>query len=416
MRTTILLSMLLLQCSFIQAGDNWPQFRGPSGDGASDSTGLPLRWSEKENIKWKTAIHDRGLSSPVVWGQQIWMTTATENGKEQYAVCLDRETGKVLHDIALFHNDNPPPIAPMNTYASPTPVIEDGRAYINFGSYGTACLDTATGKTLWSRRDIPCDHAVGPGSSPILAGDLLVLQMDGRKEQYIIALNKTTGETAWKTMRSTDYGTREAEYRKAFCTPLLVDVGGRQQLVCTGAVETIAYNPTTGKELWKVRPDTNSYSNTSRPIFCQGMVMVNTGASMQLWAVRPDGSGNVTDSHVAWKCDKGVPFLPSPVCLGDLIFMVNDEGIVSCVDAKTGKNVWKKRLGGKFVASPIVADGRIYLPSEGGPTTVIAAAREYKELASNKLDEGFLASPAVSGRALFLRTKTHVYCVEAKAE
>jgi len=412
MRIAISLAMLIVQCSLVQAGDNWPDFRGPECNGHSDAAGLPLHWSEANNVKWKTAVHDRGWSSPVVWGEQVWMTTATADGKEQYAVCLARNDGKVLHDIPLFHNDKLPPIAPMNSYASPSPVIEEGRVYVNFGTYGTACLDTATGEKIWTRRDIHCEHSVGPGSSPILTDKLLVLQMDGRDTQYIIALDKATGDTVWKTIRSTDYGDRDKEYRKAFCTPLLIDFGGRRQVVCDGAVETISYDAASGKELWKVRPDKESYSNTSRPLFCSGMVMVNSGASMQLWAVRPDGNGDVTESHVVWRLTKGVPFLPSPTVVDDLLYLVNDEGIVSCIEAKTGNSVWQKRVGGKFVASPVAADGRVYLFSENGPATVIAPGRHYKELAVNRLDEGCLASPAISGKAIFVRTKTHVYRVE----
>jgi len=412
MRTVVSLVIVLLQFTLAQAGENWPQFRGPEGNGVSDSRGLPMRWSETQNVKWKTAIHGRGWSSPVIWGNQVWMTTATENGRDQYAVCIDRETGKVLRDLRLFHNDKPPPIAPMNSYASPTPIIEKGRFYANFGSYGTACIDTATGDTLWSRRNTPCDHSVGPGSSPAMAGDLLIVLMDGRDAQYVIALDKKTGEPAWKAKRSTDYGDRGDEFRKAFCTPLVIESAGRRQVVCTGAVETISYDPATGKELWKVRPDVNSYSNTSRPLFCFGLVLVNTGASQQIWAVRPDGRGDVTDSHVAWKLDKSVPFIPSPTIVGSLIYMINDDGIISCIEAKTGKPVWRKRVGGKYEASPIAADGRIYFFSDEGPTTVIAAGRQYKELAVNKLADGFLASPAVAGKALFLRTKTHLYRIE----
>ena len=256
----------------------------------------------------------------------------------------------------------------MNSYASPTPLIEEGRVYANFGSYGTACLNTATGQVLWSRRDIRCDHSVGPGSSPILADNLMILQMDGKDTQYIIALEKATGKTAWKTMRSTDFGDRGDEFRKAFDTPLLIDIGGRKQLICTGAVETMSYDPATGKELWKVKHPGESYSNTSRPLFCADMVMINTGASQQIWAVRPDGSGDVTDSHVAWKLDKNVPFLPSMTVVNDLLYMISDDGIASCVEAKTGKNVWKKRVGGKFAASPIAAEGRVYFSSQEGPS------------------------------------------------
>ena len=412
MRSILSILILSLSSSLIIAGENWPQFLGPEGNGWSDAKGLPLKWSETENVKWKTAIHGHGLSSPVIWGNQIWLTTASEDGKVQSAVCVERESGKILHDIKLFTNDKPPPIAPMNSYASPTPLIEEGRVYANFGSYGTACLDSATGEVLWSRRDIPCDHSVGPGSSPILADNLMILQMDGKDTQYIIALDKATGKTAWKTMRSTDFGDRGDEFRKAFDTPLLIDAGGRKQLVCTGAVETMSYDPATGKEFWKVKHPGESYSNTSRPLFCADMVMINTGASQQIWAVRPDGSGDVTDTHVAWKLDKNVPFLPSMTVVGDFLYMISDDGIASCVEAKTGKNVWKKRVGGKFAASAIATEGRVYFFSQEGPTTVIAAERKYRELVVNKLDEGFLATPAVAGKALFLRTKTHLYRIE----
>jgi outer membrane protein assembly factor BamB len=412
MRHILSLAILSLLISTAVAGENWPQFLGPEGNGASDAKDLPVRWSEKENIRWKTPIHGHAWSSPVIWDHQIWMTTATEDGKILYAVCVDRESGKVLRDITLFTIAKPPLIAPMNSYASPTPLVEKGRFYANFGSFGTACVDTETGRVLWSRRDIPCEHSVGPGSSPVLADDFLILQMDGRDTQYIIALDKATGKTAWKTKRSTDYGDRGDEFRKAFCTPLLIDFHGQKQLVCDGAVETIAYDPATGKELWKVRPDTNCYSNTSRPLFIADMVMVNTGASQQIWAVRPDGSGDVTESRVVWKINKNVPFLPSMTTADDLLFMVNDDGIASCAEAKTGKSVWKKRLGGKFVASPLAAGGKIYFFSDEGPVTVIAAERQYRELFVNKLDEGCLASPAVAGKAIFLRTKKFLYRIE----
>jgi outer membrane protein assembly factor BamB len=215
MRIAVLFAILILQCTLARGGENWPQFRGPEGNGVSDARGLPLRWSEKENVKWKTPIHGRGWSSPVIWGKQVWMTTATEDGRDQYAVCVDCETGKVLHDIPVFHNDKPPAIATMNSYASPTPVIEQGRVYVNFGAYGTACLDTATGKEIWSRRDITCNHAAGPGSSPVLADDLLVWPMDGLDAQYVIALHTKTGKTAWKTNRSTDFTGIDVQFRCA---------------------------------------------------------------------------------------------------------------------------------------------------------------------------------------------------------
>ncbi len=373
--------------------------------------GLPLRWSETENVKWKTAIHGRGWSSPVIWGDQIWMTTATEDGHEQYVVCVDRSSGKIVHDIHLFHNDKLQITNPLNSYASPSPVVEAGRVYVHFGVYGTACLDTQSGRVLWTRRDIYCDHFRGPGSSPMLVDDLLVFHMDGIDVQFVIALDKKTGKTVWRTNRSTDFGARDGDFRKAYTTPLLIDFAGRRQLICVGAVEAMSYDPATGKELWKVRY--NGFSEAARPLFGFGLVFINTGSgSEQVWAVRPDGVGDVTATHVAWKFRKSVSRRSSPILVDDLIYMVSDDGIASCLEAKTGKLVWRQRMGGQYSASPTAAEGRIYLFSHEGPATVIAPGRTYKPLAVNRLDEGFMASAAVAGKAIFLRTKTHLYRVE----
>jgi outer membrane protein assembly factor BamB len=326
-------------------------------------------------------------------------------------VCVDRRSGKVLHDVHLFHNDKLQITNPLNSYASPTPVVEPGRVYVHFGVYGTACLDTATGRVLWTRRDIYCDHFRGPGSSPILVDDLLVFHMDGIDVQFIIALDKKTGKTAWKTDRSTDYGDRDGDFRKAYTTPVLIDFAARRQLISVAAVEAMSYDPATGKELWKVRHD--GFSNAARPLFGFGMVFINTGSgSEQVWAIRPDGQGDVTASHVVWKLRKNVSRKSSPILVDDLIYMVDDGGVASCVEAKTGKLVWRERLGGQYSASPIAAEGRIYLFSHGGPATVIAPGRTYQPLAVNKLDAGFMASPAVSGKAIYLRTKTHLYQIE----
>jgi outer membrane protein assembly factor BamB len=409
------LLFVALQLSFafssVNAGENWPEFRGPTGDGHSDAVGLPLRWSETENVKWKTPIHGRGWSSPVIWDDQIWMTTATEDGHEQYVVCVDRNSGKIMHDVHLFHNDTLQITNPLNSYASPTPVIEAGRVYVHFGVYGTACLDTQSGRVLWQRRDIYCDHFRGPGSSPILVDDRLVFHMDGIDVQFVIALDKKTGKTVWRTNRSTDFGTRDGDFRKAYTTPIVIDFGGRRQLISVGAVDAMSYDPATGKELWKVRHD--GFSEAARPLFGFGLVFINTGSgSEQMWAVRPDGVGDVTATHVAWKFHKNVSRKSSPILVDDLIYMVSDDGIALCVEAKTGKRVWQQRMGGQFSASPLAADGRIYLFSHEGPATVIAPGRKYQRLAVNRLDEGFMASPAVSGRAIFLRTKTDLYRIE----
>jgi len=411
MRTTTLLLGLTLSASNAAAGENWPQFRGPSGDGHCDATGLPVTWSETENVKWKTPIHGRAWSSPVVWGNQIWMTTATKDGHDQFVICVDRNSGKILHDSKLFHNDELQITNPLNSYASPTPVIEEGRLYVHFGVYGTACLDTASAGVLWQRRDIYCDHFRGPGSSPILYDNLLIFHMDGIDVQFVIALEKTSGKTVWKTPRPADLQQIDPDLRKAYSTPLVIRVGGRDQIVCTGAMYTIAYEPATGKEIWRVRH--GGFSNASRPVCADGMVFVNSGFGRPtLWAVRTDGRGDVSETHTAWKCSKGMPLKPSPAVVGELIFAVSDSGVMTCLETKTGEIVWQKRVGGQFSASPIYADGRIYFFSHEDKAIVIQPAREYRELAVNRLDDGCMASAAVAGKAIYLRSKTHLYRIE----
>ncbi|HVW02450.1 MAG TPA: PQQ-binding-like beta-propeller repeat protein [Planctomycetaceae bacterium] len=396
----------------VQAGENWPEFRGPTADGHVDAPYLPLTWSEQQNVVWKTPIHDRGWSSPVIWGKQVWLTTATADGHSMFAMCLDRETGKVLHDVKVFENEQLDPIAAINSYASPSPVIEAGRVYLHYGSYGTACLDTNTAQILWTRRDLKCDHHEGPGSSPILAGDLLIFHVDGRDVQYVIALDKKTGKTVWKTDRSIDYSEVQANLRKAYCTPIVVRVGEQAQLISPGGKGIMAYDPATGAELWKIRY--NGWSITPRPLFGHGRVyFISDYVKPELLAIRPDGRGDVTDSHVIWSVTKGMPSRPSPLLVDDLLFVISSDGVASCLVAETGETVWKERIGGNFSASPIYANGRIYLFDQDSVATVIAAAREFKVLAVNKLaGKEMLASPAVAGEALFLRTAGHLYRIE----
>ncbi len=394
-------------------GDNWPQFRGAHGDGISDAKGLPTTWSEKENIVWKTAIHDKGWASPVVWGNQIWMTTADEKGHDYYAVCVDRDSGKIIHDIKLFTVEKPDFCIPKNSYASPTPVIEDGRVYIHFGTYGTACLDTKTGKTLWERRDLKCDHWRGPGSSPILYRDLLIVHFDGYDKQYVVALNKASGKTVWQKDRSFDYGTDNGDNKKAYATPTIMTVGDKAQLISPAAVATTAYDPLTGDELWTVKH--GGMNAAIPPLVYDGKVIICTGdGGFKLLAVRPDGHGDVTKTHIDWTSKDGVPSRCGPVLVDDLLFMVNEGGQVTCVEAKTGKQVWQERVNGSFSASPIFAEGRLYLFSQDSQAYVLEAGREWKKPTVNKLDDGCMASPAVAGKALFVRTKTHLYRIEKK--
>jgi outer membrane protein assembly factor BamB len=409
--------LVLVGFTAAAAAGDWTEFRGPAGTGHSDAVGLPREWSETKNVGWKTRVHDRGWSSPVVLGKQVWLTTATSEGKELFAVALDRDDGRVLFDVKVFDVARPEDTRRYNSYASPTPVIEDGRAYVHFGSYGTAALDTRTGKILWSRRDLPCNHWRGPGSSPILHGDLLIVHMDGYDLQYVVALDKRTGKTVWKADRTHDFGTDDGDQKKGFATPIVIQAAGRAQLISPAAKAVVSLDPLTGRELWRVRY--SQHSAATRPLFANGLVYVDTGfGKADLLAIRPDGQGDVTETHVAWKAGQGIGSKPSPLLVGDLVYSVSDSGgVVTAIDAKTGAVVWQQRVGGGgHSASPVFADGAVYVFAEDGSAVAFRPGRAYAELGRGRLDEGgVMASPAVAGSAIFVRTESHLYRLEKRA-
>ena len=299
----------------------------------------------------------------------------------------------------------------MNSYASPTPVIEEGRVFIHFGSYGTACLDTRTADVIWQRRDLPCNHFRGPGSSPLAYKDRLLIHYDGFDHQYVAALSKKNGSTIWKIDRDVEYGTENGDIFKAYCTPLVVQVGGKDQLISPTSKAVLAYDPEDGKEIWRVR--FAGFSATAQPLFDGENLFVNTGFSKaDLLSIRADGEGDVTESHVNWTIKQSIGSKPSQLLHDGRIYNVHDKGIASCIDAASGKVVWSKRLKGQFSASPLLADGRLYLINHDGQSWVLQPGDTYKELAVNQLDAGGLASPAVYGDSLLLRTKTHLYRIQ----
>ena len=392
------------------ATDDWPQFRGSDGQGHAPTAHPPLTWSEQENVRWKTPIPGEGWSSPVVYAQQIWMTTATHGGRSLRAVCVDREAGRVLHDLEVFHIDDPEKINAKNSYASPSPVIESGRVYVHFGTNGTACLASATGSVLWKNTTLKLDHKEGPGSSPIVYGDLLIVNCDGMDVQYVVALDKRTGRMVWKAERSGKMHDNP-DWRKAYCTPLVIGVDGRQQLISPGASQVVAYDPLTGSEQWKVRYD--GFSNVARPLYGDGLLFVVTDFGRpQLWAIRPQGHGDLSDTAIVWRATRQISAAASPLLVGNRLYLVTNRGVASCLDAKTGKTNWTERLGGNFSASPTLAGGRIYMLSEEGLTYVLEPSSEYKLLATNRLDGRQMASPAFCGPAIFLRTDKHLYRLE----
>ena len=402
---------------------DWPEFRGPAGDGhAAVTAGLPLHWSETNNIKWKTEIPFKGWSTPVVMNGQVWVTTAREDGHDFYAICLDAETGKIRFNENVFHSDNPEPLgngASMNCYATPSAAMEPGRVYVHFGSFGTACLDAKTGKAIWKRDDLKCRHYRGPSSSPVLFENLVILTFDGADLQYHVALDKTTGATVWKTNRSVAWNdenapgqmVKEGDWRKAHSTPLVVNNAGKPLMISSGAKAAYGYDPRNGHELWKVQY--YDWSEAPRPLFENGTAYIVTGLTKaELWAVKADGQGDVTDTKVTWKLKTHIGKYASPLLVDGLIYTAAEESFVTCVDAATGQVVWAERIGGKYAASPIYAEGRLYFCSQDGTTTVLKPGRKLEVLATNKLNSGFMASPAADGKALYLRTKTHLYRVE----
>src|SRR6266536_1323178 len=399
---------------------DWPDFRGPSGDGhvppaeGNKPLGLPLHWSETNNVKWKTEIPYKGWATPIVMDGQVWLATATDDGHDFFAICVEEDTGKIRFNEKLFHSDNPEPLgngASMNCYATPSPFIESGRVYVHFGSAGTACLDTSTGKVLWKRNDLPCRHYRGPSSSLVSFENLLILTMDGADLQYHVALDKKSGETVWKTKRSVAWNdedvpgqmAKDGDLRKAHSTPLIVTAAGKAQMLSAGAKAAYGYDPRSGKELWKVQyPD---WSVAPRPLFDRGLAFIVTGLTKkELWAVKTDGQGDVTDTAVVWKLKTRVGKYASPLLVDGLIYTAAEESFVTCLEAATGKVVWTERIGGKYAASPIYADGRLYFFSQEGTTTVINPGRSLEVLATNRLADGFMASPAAAGKAFFLRT------------
>jgi outer membrane protein assembly factor BamB len=399
--TYFILSLLLMTAA------DWPQFRGPGGQGHSTESGLPLEWSEYKNVSWKAPVEGLGWSSPVVANGRVWLTTATEEQDviSLRAIAFDAKTGRELVNTEVFRRRDIQFANPKNSLASPTPVIEDDRVYVHFGADGTAAL-SITGEVLWTTR-LNYESQHGNGGSPIIYRDLLIINCDGDDVAFMVALDKATGKQRWRT-------SRRRPSAQAYTTPLIIRNGDRDELISIGAFRAGGYDPASGKEIWRVGYR-DGFSNVPRPVFGHGMVYIATGFQQpSLLAVRVDGSGDVTNTHIAWTLNRGVPHTPSPLLAGDELYIVSDLGIASCLDAKTGRIYWQQRLGGNYSASPVMADGRIYFQSEEGMTTVIAPGKEFQRLARNLLDGATLASIAVSDGAMFIRTDSHLYRISSR--
>ncbi|MCA9062669.1 MAG: PQQ-like beta-propeller repeat protein [Planctomycetaceae bacterium] len=417
--------------------DEWPQFRGPGGQGHTDATGLPVTWSETENVRWKTAIPGEGHSSPVISGNQIWLTTAlTEQLSEDeqkkrlsslrntnglqiagaltlHAIRIDRETGELKQQIPLFEVPTPEPKHSLNSYASPTPVIVGDVVYFHFGTYGTAAVNRMTGGVLWKNDQLHVDHQNGPGSSPVVWNDKLIVHLDGIDQQFIVAFDRMTGKVAWQTKRSGQMDPTP-EFQKAYGTPLIVETADVPLVISPAANWVYGYDARDGREIWKASYGKLGFSTVPRPVTSGDTVFVATSyLQSRLVAVRFTGEGDVTESHVRWMSDRQIPKKPSLVVSGQRLYLVSDNGIVRCVDTETGEDIWFDRLSGDYSASPLLAEGRLYFFGQNGTATVLEDSGSFQQLAKNQLEDGFMASPAVAGKALFLRTTSHLYRIES---
>ncbi len=413
----ILLLPFLIQEKASSQDKNWTNFRGSKLNGIAEAKNIPLLWNDSVII-WKTKIHDEGYSSPVVFDNQIWVTTATTDGKELYAVCTDFQTGKIIYDIKVFTPDDVEGKHSLNTYASPTPCIEKGFVYVHYGSMGTACINTSDGSIVWKRSDLKCKHVQGPASSPVLYKNLLILHFEGTDVRFIVALDKSTGKTVWKTSRPEEpYKPLAPIGRKAYITPLILNVEGRDMLISDGSAVCIAYDPNDGKEIWRVVD--GAESTIAMPFAENGVVYWYTGFSVgddgnkytEMLAVNPNGKGDITSTNILWKKREELSRNQSltPVIKDGLIYTVNTRNIMMCIDAATGKEVWSKRLTSNYDSSPLYINGNIFFFSVRGEVLVIKAGRKYELVAKSQMDSGIWATPAVLRNSVILRTQKFLY-------
>jgi len=426
-RITLLIGLCMVSGTASRADDttlNWPVRTGPTLNWQphpNDAAGLPTEWSEMSGVTWKLDLEGLGHSSPIIGGGRIFLTSATKDGTQQFLYCIEQQSGMVLYKSLIFENAEPEPLGnEINTYASPSCALEPDAVYVHFGSYGTARVEPATAKVVWQRRDISCRHFRGPGSSPILWKNLLILTFDGIDAQFLMALDKHTGETVWRTDRTTDYGDldqngkphRDGDMRKAYSTPGLIEVAGRMQVVSVGSRAAFAYDAETGRELWTIRHD--DFNASSPPAFFGNHAILNTGTrNSNLLSVTLDATtlGDVTESHVIWNRDKGNSDLSAPILIGNRIYSILNNGVVTCVNAETGEDVWRDRVEGTFTASPVAANGFVYFCNEEGDCFVIRAADQFERIAKNHLDEGLRATPSIANGHLYLRTFGRLYSI-----
>lgn len=394
---------LVVACALL-AGD-WPQFRGVNSDGHAPAAATPLEWSDTKNVAWKVAVPGLGWSSPVIVGDRLYLTTAVPQGEglSFRAMAFDTADGRVVWDREIRSVDKAPSIHTKNSHASPTPIVRDGAVFVHFGAQGTARLSAADGTLEWTCTELVYPPLHGNGGSPILQDGKLVVVCDGSKDPFVAAIDAKTGKVAWKTLRSVP-----ARISHSFATPTVALVDGEQQVLAPGPNHFAAYDLATGTERWRILAP--GWSVVPQPTLAHGLVIYNHDYDHpELIAARLGGSGDVTETRVAWRLKSGAPSTPSPLLVGDDLYFVADDGIASCIDAKTGERHWRSRLGGNYSASPIYVNDRVLFLNETGVATWVKPGREFENLGTNEVPGRTLATPGFSRGAMYLRTDTTLY-------
>lgn len=412
----IFLVFILGSCKTDQS--NWTHFRGSNMDGHAHVEVAPLHWSDTENVVWKVPVPGRAWSSPVVFGNQVWLTSAEKDGYEFYTYCLDLETGKLLDKKTIFTAKDPQRIHGTNSYATPTPCIEKGKVYVHYGHFGTACINTNNFEVVWKREDLSCKHMQGPASSLILHEDKLIVHLEGTEDPYVVALNKNTGETIWKSVRPKEiYDPLEPVYRKSYQTPIVIHVEGKELLISNASFMCFAHDVNTGEVVWTLEYGFDS--TVGQPLYYNGLVFVNSGWIFEdnkpFWtrqyAIDPTGKGDITKTHVKWMYEEKVPQIPTPVIVDGLMYMVHDRGLVTCMDAITAKVIWTEKLKGNFNSSPIYAGGNIYFINVKGECTIIKPGDQFQKVAENDIEGTVKAVPVFIKNKMLLRSDKFLYLI-----
>ena len=426
--------LFLIAQTLLLSSQGWEQWRGPNGNGHAPAGEYPLEWSENKNLSWKTLLPGRGHSSPVYQGSTAWITTALETVASQeererranessfpgamglhylskvefIALQVDLKTGKIIRQIKVFEKKAPQAIHRLNSYASPSPILKNGKLFIHFGAFGNACLNSKTGQIIWKNQDpdLWIHHENGPGSTPVLWNKLMIFHLDGTDKQSVVALFQETGKIAWHRKRSGKLR-ENPQTKKAYATPLIVQGSNGPVLISTGADWVYGYHPETGKELWKINYGILGFSNVSKPLRFENLFIVSTGFMKgEIHAYQMHGNH---PPSLAWKMTKGAPKKPSPIIVDGLLYVINDGGILTCLNARDGEVLWRSRLEGEYSSSPTFADGKIYISNHSGKTTVIQPGTSMKILAENQLDDGHMASFVPLRGSFLVRTEKALY-------